>query len=309
VRKEVRWWQKKLQAWNGKSLIRQDPTIIIEGDASGTGYGTVETLTMEEISGKWSKEELKALISSNRRELQTVLKSVQGKKLTPSDVIQFHSDNLTTVSYINCQGGRIPELNRVAQQIWSKVTAAGAWIEAVYLPGRFQIIADPRSRQKTDRSDYTLTDKAFNRILEHWDCKPTLDLFATQHSAKVPRFVSWKPDPQAVGTDAFQSDWLKLAKGGPIYANPPFSLIQKTLQRLMLYKEDLEMLLITPDWKATWWPLLQSMAIGEPLKLGPIEEVVFQAAKGAEVPDLQQPQLLCWKISAKSYENVVVQTN
>ena len=35
----------------------------------------------------------------------------------------------------------------------------------------------------------------------------TIDLFADRLNCQLPRFCSWKPDPMALATDAFQQNW------------------------------------------------------------------------------------------------------
>ena len=55
-----------------------------------------------------------------------------------------------------------------------------------------------------------------------------VDLFATRLNNQFPRYVSWRSDPFALATDAFQIFWLNL-KG---YAFPPFSLVGRCLQKL-----------------------------------------------------------------------------
>ena len=58
--------------------------------------------------------------------------------------------------------------------------------------------------------------------------RPVLDLFASRLNYQLPRYVSWIPDPNAVGADAFTLDWGTQYN----YAFPPFSLIPEVVQKL-----------------------------------------------------------------------------
>ena len=46
------------------------------------------------------------------------------------------------------------------------------------------------------------------------------DLFVSKLSAQLPSFISWKPDPLAIATDAFTVDWSNIPEKP--YANPPW---------------------------------------------------------------------------------------
>ena len=54
----------------------------------------------------------------------------------------------------------------------------------------------------------------------------TVDLFASRLNAQLKHFVSWRPDPNAIGTDALQLPWDKWTA----YAFPSFCLIGRSLK-------------------------------------------------------------------------------
>ena len=70
----------------------------------------------------------------------------------------------------------------------------------------------------------------------------TIDLFADRLNCQLPRFCSWKPDPMALATDAFQQNWSAERN----YAFPPFCLIMSSLAKLRA--EGGELILVTPVW-------------------------------------------------------------
>jgi len=81
-----------------------------------------------------------------------------------------------------------------------------------------------------------------------------VDLFASQLTHQLPRFFSWRPDPQAEAVDAFQQDWGQL-KG---YANPPWCLVGRVLNKVR--SQEAQLILVAPVWKGqSWYPVLLGM--------------------------------------------------
>ena len=76
--------------------------------------------------------------------------------------------------------------------------------------------------------------------------KPDIDLFASRLNHQVQKYVAWRPDPYSWKTDAMQQSWDHQF----LYAFPPFSLINKVLNKIQEDKVHL-MLLITPTWHTT----------------------------------------------------------
>lgn len=55
-----------------------------------------------------------------------------------------------------------------------------------------------------------------------------IDFFATHINAQLPAYVSWKPDPSALYTNASTMDWASKY----FYTFPPFSIISRVLQKI-----------------------------------------------------------------------------
>ncbi|KAG1360263.1 hypothetical protein G6F60_014396 [Rhizopus arrhizus] len=69
--KELRWWQRNLLLWNGKSILPQTPQHTIFVDASNTGWGCSLSLPNQPpltAYGHWTHQE--ARMSINWRELK-----------------------------------------------------------------------------------------------------------------------------------------------------------------------------------------------------------------------------------------------
>ena len=81
-----------------------------------------------------------------------------------------------------------------------------------------------------------------------------IDIFASRLMRQLPRFFSWKPDPEAEGTDAFSQDW-SAARG---YANPSWCLIARCLSQIK--QQMTRLVVITPLWNTQpWFPTILSL--------------------------------------------------
>ena len=78
-----------------------------------------------------------------------------------------------------------------------------------------------------------------------------VDLFASQLTKQLPRFYSWRPDPEAQGTDAFHQDWSQM-RG---FANPPWCLIARCLSQVK--RQVARVVMVTPLWTSQpWYPTI-----------------------------------------------------
>ena len=98
---------------------------------------------------------------------------------------------------------------------------------ATYIPGKLNVRADQLSRVKRDRTDWMLNRREFRALEQRWG-PFTLDAFATRLNRQLPRYCSWRPDPEATLVDALQQDYRKERA----WANPPFNLIGRFLARI-----------------------------------------------------------------------------
>ena len=103
-------------------------------------------------------------------------------------------------------------------------------ISAEHLPGKLNTTADHKSRLKGDSSEWMLDPAVFHQIMEALGpCQ--IDLFASRLSAQLPRYMSWRPDPGSIATDALSQPWMGI-RG---FAFPPFSLIGRCLSKVKKY--------------------------------------------------------------------------
>ena len=125
-------------------------------------------------------------------------------------------------------------------------------------PLQTNVVADRESREFIDNSDWKIDPV----IISPFPRGCSTDLFASRLTHQLARYISWRPDPQAFHSDAFSVNWKHLEG----YAFPPFNLIARVLDKVMLDKTDL--VLVAPIWQAQpWWPLLLGMLIQQPVLL------------------------------------------
>ena len=107
----------------------------------------------------------------------------------------------------NAMGGtKSPGCNQIAYDIWDWYVNNNSWLPATHIAGVENTEADKESRLFNDRTEWTLKREIFARITTHWGT-PEIDLFATRRNTKLPKFVSWKPDPVSCFVDAFTISW------------------------------------------------------------------------------------------------------
>ena len=78
------------------------------------------------------------------------------------------------------------------------------------------ITARVKKNTLKDRLDWMLCPRVFQKI-NHQLGLLEIDLFPSRLSTQLPTFVSWRPDPEVMATDAFMISWT----GMKAYANPP----------------------------------------------------------------------------------------
>lgn len=78
-------------------------------------------------------------------------------------------------------------------------------LHPTHIPGVENIEADSASRVFNDRTEWKLDQQVLSDIFSLFG-KPDLDLFASRLNRQLTRYVSWIPDPNAVGVYDFTLD-------------------------------------------------------------------------------------------------------
>lgn len=286
---EVQWWKDNLIAWNGKALFQQSTDLVIETDASRQGWGAY--CQGVSTGGRWAPGETIYHINC----LELLAGSLAVKSFTKNRAeaqVLLLMDNISAVTYINKMGGtHSPLLSHLAKDLWDWCLNHNLLVRAQYIPGVQNVEADRESRVFLDASDWKLNPTIFDCLYQIWG-PLNIDLFASRLTFQLDQFVSWRPDPLAVHTDAFTLDWATF-RG---YAFPPFALIGRCLHQIQS-QQVTHMVLIAPVWPAQpWYPLLLDLCIDFPLLLPVQADLLTQRDR---THPLNQLQLAGWLLSTE----------
>ena len=202
---DLNWWYDHVSHVSAP-IVRETPNVELTTDASGIGWGAV----LNDIStgGHWSIQELQHGVNINFLELHAVLlglkcfvNQIKGK------AIKVNIDNSTAVACINNFGSTHSEVcNSETREIWNFASENDIWLIAAHLPGKLNVIADKESRTVRDETEWMLNDNLFKKLTDVYFI-PTIDLFASRLNFQLQKYVSWKPDPEAIAIDAFTICW------------------------------------------------------------------------------------------------------
>lgn len=288
---DLAWWANAA-TFPSSPIVFEPPTIEIESDSSLVAWGA--TSGGVKTGGRWSKTDLEMYQHINQLELVAAFLALKSFWKAPCSSVLLRIDNQTAVAYINKIGGtRSLKLNNIALQIWEWCVQNSVWIKAEYLPGVMNTIADWESRNQSDTSSWMLSPQMF--ALLHQEFQFQVDLFAERTNAQLPKYWSWKPDPEAQVTDAFTASWMNIQA----YAFPPFCLIGRSIKKCM--EEHATIVLIAPVWQNQYWyPALLSALYKSPILIPQIDNLLTDAV-GQVHPLVRQQrlQLAAWPISGE----------
>ena len=255
VKSDLTWWIDNLPIAI-KQITHDNPHYVLRTDASSVGWGA--ECNKNTTGGRWNEQELKLHI--NEQELMAVLFALQSLCRDLNNVhVQIMSDNTTRVCYINAMGGsRSRTCNDIARKIWFWAIEKNVWLSATHIPGAENQIADKCSRVFDDHTEWMLNVEIFNKITKLWG-PFDIDIFASRLNKQLPKYIAWKPDPQAEFIDAFSICWKQIY----FYAFPPFSVISRVVQKVQ--EEKAEGVIVVPMWPTqTWYTSLMELLVDTP---------------------------------------------
>jgi hypothetical protein len=262
------WWSQLHHLRKGVLIDQVAPTLTLVTDACLTGWGTLDG-----PSGPGS-------VVSSRSNPPYQLAGVEGSGAVSSilSVQGAHSQGATTHrqlhgGVLHQQGGgtRSPLLSCLVEELLIWCLENEVELIALHLPGIRNSAADALSRRlRFHNTEWQLTQWVANALFRRWD-GPKVDLFASPMNARLPIFVSLRPEPMALATDALAISWSHM----DAYAFPPFPLVQATLEKVRL-DPTMVLTLVAPNWPAkVWFPLLLSLLVDRPIVLPDIPDYGF----------------------------------
>jgi len=244
------------------------------------------------MGGRWSIDEAKHHI--NYLELLAAFHALQCFAPIRSR-ISLLTDNSTVVGNINKMGGMASSsLNHLTRKLWVWCLEREIFVVAQHIPGKDNVYADYHSRNFSERIEWSLNPTVFRWITQRlW--YPEIDLFASRLNAKVKKYVSWHPDPEACAVDAFTIDWETQLN----YAFPPFSLIPRVLSKVQ--QDQACVLLVAPVWTCQiWYSMLFRLLIERSVLLPQWRNLMTQLHNGKPHPLRHQIHLAVWPVSGES---------
>ena len=245
---EIDFWRHNVHALNGKVYwgVKSFPAKITFSDASDSACGAFVQLQpgVELVSHQnWSIAETTR--SSTWRELKAVCFALEAfaSRLSGSKVV-WYSDNQNVTSIL-LNGSRKADLQLLALRAFQICLQFRIFLDPKWIPRDLNSRADRISRL-IDFDDYELNDAIFQGLDELWG-PHTVDRFACNYNAKLPRFNSRFFQPGSEAVDAFCQDW----RFNNSWLCPPVCLIARVIQHLELCQA--RGTLIAPLWKSSFF--------------------------------------------------------
>ena len=229
--KELKWCVENLP--NCFNPIRKFlPKSVVYSDACPNGWGAA--FEDQSTGGLWTPKEAELHINV----LETAAAYFALKLFSKgfeNTAVHLKVDNTATVAFINKQ----KVVFTIIKKIWEFCIQRNLWLFASYIKSTRNKMADAESRKLRDNLEWSLHDTLFEKITAKFG-KPDIDLFASRANFKVVKYISYYPDPDATGVDAFATSWSDLQ----FYAFPPFAIISKVISKIE--NEKAEGILVVP---------------------------------------------------------------
>ena len=181
----------------------------------------------------------------------------------------------------------------MAQTIWAWCIDSNIWLSACHIPGSQNTDADKQSRVFNVSTEWSLCTQVFEDIQKLWG-KFDVDLFASSLNFKIPSYVSWRPDPNAMFVNALNMNWHNYS----FYAFPPFSLIGTWLQKIQ--QDRATGVVIVPLWPTQpWFTVLLYLLTDNPRILPCSKTLLTQSHNGTLHHLRNQLRLIACKLSGQ----------
>ncbi|KAK3284158.1 hypothetical protein CYMTET_8181 [Cymbomonas tetramitiformis] len=253
ARGDLEWWSRLpvMSRWNGRKIWRSPTRAKVHTDSSMTAWGGVLNLKFP-ARGFWPDEmrcwhithlELEAVYKT----VQAFLQELEGK------VVRLYCDNQAVVAMLSHFTSRNPDLMRRMRRLWLLLDLHDIELQARYIRSEANVWADNLSRCE-DLDDWRLNRDWFVWANKQWG-PYTVDRFASEISAQLPRYyAAWK-DPKCEGVDSLTYDW----RGENNWVNPPWALLDEVAHKLR--EEGAAATVVAPYWPGqSWFRELEALA-------------------------------------------------
>ena len=197
---DLSWWARLpvMSRWNGRKIWRSPTRAKLHTDSSLRAWGGVLNLD-KEARGFWP-DELRHLHITHL-ELEAVFKTVQSfMRELEGKVVRLYCDNQAVVAMLSHFTSRNPELMRRMRKLWLLLDLHDIELQARYIRSEANEWADRLSRCE-DIDDWRLNRRWFEWADSAWG-PHTVDRFASEISAQLPRYFAGWHDPRCEGVDS-----------------------------------------------------------------------------------------------------------
>lgn len=218
----------------------------------------------------------------------SMLSSLCFLPLLHGNVVLVAKDNMTTMHYINKQGGtHYLHVLYLSITLWKWCLTQHFYLLVMHIPSDQNNLADNLSRTQARTHDWELDHSVFLSITACWAI-PGMDLFVSQTKAKCTQFCSRGGcDP---ASQAFTLRW----RGVLLYLFPPLPLLHCMVVKLR--RDNADGILITPWWPRQAWLALLIQMSADILSLPSVPHLLCQNDSSILYPDPQSLALPAWRI-------------
>jgi len=235
------FWKSEVLQLNNRVLFEYSvPNVLVYTDASQVGCGAWTAGCGGEmiLQRNWNSDE--SMRSSTWRELKAVCLALQAfAPRLNGKVVKLFTDNKGVVSVVN-KGSMVEELLQLSLDIFNFCRQQFIQLQVQWVPRDLNSRADVISRE-IDYDDWGVSTEFFQFIDKIWG-PHTIDRFADELNAKLPKFNSEFWTPGVFQVDAFACDW----RGDNNWLVPPTYLVGDVLRHLRSCQA--EGTLVIPSW-------------------------------------------------------------
>jgi len=234
-------------------------------DASNSGWGAVATSpgkARRTFSGHWTEPQSRLHITAQEAlATQLALEALERLEDLRDCALYLKTDSVAVRAAL-AKGSARPGVNGPAVRVVTRLAELACELHAAWVASGDNV-ADSFSR-KQQPEDYKLEPRLFNRALKYLGMStPKWDLFAARHNACARKYYAEQEDggPGLQGVNSLGQSWVDLE--GPIWCNPPFSLMGEVLKKIRRERPK-QLILVAPVWRsAPWWSALEEMTVKE----------------------------------------------
>jgi hypothetical protein len=272
--RDLEWWQAMPERWNGRAIWRSPTNAKLHCDASLFAWGGVLNETVP-ARGFWGPKERGCSITELEleaviRTVRTFLQHLRGKH------VMLREDNMGVVGMLAHYSSRSPSIMRRLRQLWLLLDLNDIEISVRYIRSAANVWADALSRER-DTEEWKLNPLVFSFLQQRYG-PHTIDRFASQLSAQLPRYNSRWEDPQSEGVDSLLRSW----RGENNYVNPPWTLLDQVAQKLE--EDPVPCTVVAPHWPEKDWHVCLSRLASEVVVVPSWHKMYYPARLGASEP-------------------------